>query len=228
MGVGPIWPEGAWGGRSTARWQVLVAVRSPARLTGAIGGGDGCIVFVREWRSSRTIRIRQEPSRGRKARLTGAGKDTATLAQSSSGKEEEGGRGWCEGLGSSGWSFYRCLGRGRGERWHAPASSPRRGWWRRVVTTRRLGQGGDGMARLAQGDRGARCQPGRRASNGKMMGRWRPAAIASLAPVTGARKALTGGACLPGRERSRGRGVRADGWGRADSGRATREGEGGS
>jgi hypothetical protein len=74
--------------------------------------------------------------------------------------------------------------------------------------------GGDGMARLAQGDRGARHQPGRRASNGETMGRWRPAAIASLAPVTGARKALIGGARLPGRERSRGRGVRADGWGR--------------
>jgi hypothetical protein len=35
-----------------------------------------------------------------------------------------------------------------------------------------------------------------------------------------------GGARLPGRERSRGRGAQADGWGRADSGRATREGEG--
>jgi hypothetical protein len=74
--------------------------------------------------------------------------------------------------------------------------------------------GGDGMAWLAQGDRGARRQPGRRASNGETTGRWRPAAIASLAPVMGARKALTGGPRLPGRERSRGRGVRADGWGR--------------
>jgi hypothetical protein len=118
------------------------------------------------------------------------GKDAATLAQSSSGKEEEGGRGWCEGLRSSGWSFYR---------------RPGRGWWRTVATTRRLGQGGDGMARLAQGDRGARRQQGRRASNGETTGRWRPAAIASLAPVTGARKTLTGGARLPGRERSRGR-----------------------
>ena len=37
--------------------------------------------------------------------------------------------------------------------------------------------------------------------------------------VTGARKALTGGACLPERDRERARGVRADGWGRAGSGR---------
>jgi hypothetical protein len=81
------------------------------------------------------------------------------------------------------------------------------------------------MARLAQKDRGARLQPGRRASNGEMTRRWRPSVITSLAPVTGARKALMGGARLPGRERSRGRGARADGWGRADSGRATREGE---
>jgi hypothetical protein len=93
---------------------------------------------------------------------------------------------------------------------------------------RRLGQGGDGMAWLAQGYRGARCQPGTQASNGETTGRWRPTAIASLAPVTGARKALTGEARLPGMEISRGRGARADGWGRVDSGRATREGEGGS
>jgi hypothetical protein len=86
--------------------------------------------------------------------------------------------------------------------------------------------GGDGMARLAQEDRGARRQPGRRASNGETTVRWRPAAIASLAPVTGVRKALTGGTRLPGRERLQGRGAQADGWGRANSGRATREGEG--
>jgi hypothetical protein len=54
MEVGPILLEGAWGGRSTARWRALAAV-SPARLPGAIGGGDGCNAFVREWRSSRTI-----------------------------------------------------------------------------------------------------------------------------------------------------------------------------
>jgi hypothetical protein len=39
-------------------------------------------------------------------------------------------------------------------------------------------RGGDGMARLAQEDRGARRQPGRRASNGETTGRWRPTAIA--------------------------------------------------
>jgi hypothetical protein len=148
------------------------------------------------------------------------GKDEVALAQSSSGKEEEGGRGWREGLGSSGWSFNRRLGAGKGERWRAPASLPRRGWWRTVATTRQLGQGGDGMARLAQKDRGARLQPGRRASNGKTTGQWRPAAIASLAPVTSARKALTGGARLLGKERSRGRGARAYGWGRGVSGGA--------
>jgi hypothetical protein len=32
-----------------------VAVRSPARQPGVIGGGNGCIAFVREWRSSRTM-----------------------------------------------------------------------------------------------------------------------------------------------------------------------------
>jgi hypothetical protein len=46
--VGPIWPEGAWDGRSTTRWRAPVAVGSPARLLGAIDGGNGCVVFVME------------------------------------------------------------------------------------------------------------------------------------------------------------------------------------
>jgi hypothetical protein len=57
----------------------------------------------------------------------------------------------------------------------------------------RLGQGGDGMARLAQGDRDARRQPGWRASD--------DGAVATsgdrvASPVTGATKALTSGARL--------------------------------
>jgi hypothetical protein len=48
MVVGPIWPEGAWDGRSTARWWAPAAVGSPARLSGAIGEGDGCVVLVME------------------------------------------------------------------------------------------------------------------------------------------------------------------------------------
>jgi hypothetical protein len=39
MVEGPIWPEGAWGGRSMLRWRALAAVRSPARPTGVIGEG---------------------------------------------------------------------------------------------------------------------------------------------------------------------------------------------
>jgi hypothetical protein len=91
MGVGPIWLEGAWGGWSMARWWALAAVRSPARLPSAIGGRDGCIVFVREWRSSRTILIRLELSRGRRARLTGAGEGRGGAGSIELG---EGGRGW--------------------------------------------------------------------------------------------------------------------------------------
>jgi hypothetical protein len=39
MVEGLIWPEGAWGGRSTGRWRALAAVRSLARPTGVIGEG---------------------------------------------------------------------------------------------------------------------------------------------------------------------------------------------
>jgi hypothetical protein len=49
MVEGLIWPKGAWDGQSTARWRASAAVGSPARLPGAIGGGKGCVVFVREW-----------------------------------------------------------------------------------------------------------------------------------------------------------------------------------
>jgi hypothetical protein len=45
---GLIWLEGAQDGRSTARWRASAAVRSPVRLPGVIGEGEGCVVFVRE------------------------------------------------------------------------------------------------------------------------------------------------------------------------------------
>jgi hypothetical protein len=47
--VGPIWPEGAWDGRSTARWRVSAAGDRWRGMPCAIGEGDGCVVFVREW-----------------------------------------------------------------------------------------------------------------------------------------------------------------------------------
>jgi hypothetical protein len=43
MVEGLIWSEGARDGRSTARWQALVTVKSPARLLGTIGEG-GCVL----------------------------------------------------------------------------------------------------------------------------------------------------------------------------------------
>jgi hypothetical protein len=118
-------------------------------------------VLAVKWRCSRTTLIRLELNRGRRARLTRVeeGRGGAGSIELGEGGRDDRCRG--EELGSSGRSFYRRPGRGRGERWRAPASSPRRGWWRTVATTGRLGQGGDGMARLAQGDRGTRSQPGR-------------------------------------------------------------------
>jgi hypothetical protein len=48
MVEGLIWSEGARDGRSTVRWRAPSAVRSPVRLPGAIGEGEGCAVFVME------------------------------------------------------------------------------------------------------------------------------------------------------------------------------------
>jgi hypothetical protein len=105
-------------------------------------------------------------------------------------------------LGSSGRPFYRRPGRGRGVRWRVPASSPRRRWWCTVVTTRWLGQTGrrDGSGRCKAPNRAGEC------NNGEATRRAVAGAIASLASVTDARKALTGGARLPERDRERARG----------------------
>jgi hypothetical protein len=49
MVVGSIWPVDTRDGWSTARWQAPAAVRSPVRLLGVIGEGEGCAVFVVKW-----------------------------------------------------------------------------------------------------------------------------------------------------------------------------------
>jgi hypothetical protein len=48
MVEGLIWSKGAQDGRSKARWRAPATVRSLVRLSGAIGGGKGCAVFVME------------------------------------------------------------------------------------------------------------------------------------------------------------------------------------
>jgi hypothetical protein len=57
MGVGPIWLEGAWGGWSMARWRALAAVKSPARLPGAISEEEVCARLATERRSLRAKAI---------------------------------------------------------------------------------------------------------------------------------------------------------------------------
>jgi hypothetical protein len=50
-GVGRIWPVGAYGGRSAARWQVPATVMPPVRLPTTIEGEKWRPVIVRVWRS---------------------------------------------------------------------------------------------------------------------------------------------------------------------------------
>jgi hypothetical protein len=63
MGVDPIWPEGAWGGRSMARWRALAAVKSPMRLPGAISEEEVCTRLATERRSLR-VKDHKPPERG--------------------------------------------------------------------------------------------------------------------------------------------------------------------
>jgi hypothetical protein len=59
MEAGSIWPVDARDGRSTARWWVPMAVKSPTRLLGTIGEGEVRAVLGAQWRSLRAIAIWQ-------------------------------------------------------------------------------------------------------------------------------------------------------------------------
>jgi hypothetical protein len=47
--MGSIWPLDTRDGRSTVRWRAPAAARSPSRLLGVIGEGEGRVVFVVKW-----------------------------------------------------------------------------------------------------------------------------------------------------------------------------------
>jgi hypothetical protein len=129
---GSVWTE--WwqstsGGRGSRRWSQFgrwmpgmagpwrvagsAAVRPPARPTGEIGKGEkvcrarGEVAELKSY--TNLTRTQQRGEGGSSPEM----KMTATLAQLSSGKGEEA-RGRGEELGSSGRSFYRRPGRGRG------------------------------------------------------------------------------------------------------------------
>jgi hypothetical protein len=106
--------------------------------------------------------------------------------------------------------FIGAWGGEGGERWRAPVSLPRRGWWRTVVATGWLGQTGrrDGSGRRKAPNRAGECD------NGEATGRAVAGGDRVSNPVTGARKALTCGTRLLGRERETARergGVRLTG-----------------
>jgi hypothetical protein len=122
----------------------------------------------------------------------------AALAQLSSRKGEEMAKAGVRNWGARGGPCIGTRGGEGGERWRALASSPRRRWWRAVVTTGWLGQT---RRRDGSGRRKAPNRAGER-DNGEAMGRAVAGGDHVASPVTGARKALTGGGRLPGRERS--------------------------
>jgi hypothetical protein len=191
------WWQRTRGGRGSQRWSQFgrwmpgvagprrvvgsAVVRPPARPTGGKGKGKkvcrarGEVAELKSY--TNLTRTQQRGEGGSSPEM----KMAAALAQLSSGKGEEMAKAGVRNWGARGGPFIGARGGEGGGRWRAPASSPQRGWWCTVATTGRLRQGGDGMARLAQGDRGARRQSGRRASNGETTGWWRPTTIASLA-----------------------------------------------
>jgi hypothetical protein len=92
---------------------VLAAVRSLARQPSAIGGGDGCVAIVSEWRSSSTKLIRPKATREGRTKLTGVKGERGGASSIVLGEV------WRRWLGlvwrkrSSGSPFYRRPGGGR-------------------------------------------------------------------------------------------------------------------
>jgi hypothetical protein len=117
-------------------------VRSPARQPSAIGGGDGCVAIVSEWRSSSTKLIRPKATNEERTKLTGVKGERGGVSSIVLGEE------WRRWLGlvwrkrSSGGPFYRRPGGGRkggdGER-------------RRACHDGGDGANGDEMAREGEG-----------------------------------------------------------------------------
>jgi hypothetical protein len=111
---------------------------------------------------------------------------TAALAQLSSGKGEEMAEAGVRNWGARGGPFIGARGGEGGERWRAPVSSPRRGWWRTMVTTGWLEQTGRRGGSGRRGDEMAQADARRQTELVSAImvrrrgGQW-PAAIASLA-----------------------------------------------
>jgi hypothetical protein len=103
----------AQGGRSTARWRVLAAVRSPARQPSAIGGGERCLAIVRVWGSSSTKVIRPKATREAGTKLTGVTGERGGASSIGLGEEWRRWPGLVWRKRSSGGPFYRCPGGGR-------------------------------------------------------------------------------------------------------------------
>jgi hypothetical protein len=91
----------------------LAAVRSLARQLSAIGGGDGCIAIVREWRSSSTEVIRPKATREKRTKLTGVKGERGGASSIGLGKEWRRWPGLVWRKRSSGGPFYRRPGGGR-------------------------------------------------------------------------------------------------------------------
>jgi hypothetical protein len=126
--VGPIWPEGAWDGRSTTRW------RAPAtrKIAGEAAGRNRRRGWVRCARED-MVKLK---SYNNWTHQSGGRRGDAGSIELGGGKREWPRPVWRRELGRS---FYRRLGRGRG---------------REVASTSELAtagmvahSGGDGMAR---------------------------------------------------------------------------------
>jgi hypothetical protein len=117
-------------------------VRSPARQPSAIGGGDGCIAIVSEWRSSSTKVIRPKAIREERTKLTGVKGERDGASSTGLGEEWRRWPALVWRKRSSGGPFYR-----RPEGGRKGGDDERR----RACHDGGDGANGDGMARAGEG-----------------------------------------------------------------------------
>jgi hypothetical protein len=88
-------------------------VRSPARQPSAIGGGEGCLAIMSEWRSSSTKLIRPKATRKGRTKLTGVKGERDSASSIGLGVVWRRWPGLVWRKQSSGGPFYRRPGGGR-------------------------------------------------------------------------------------------------------------------
>jgi hypothetical protein len=110
-GVGLIWPAGAYGGQSAARWRVPAAVLPPVWLPTTIEGEKWRPVTVRVWQSFEHSLNGQRIAREGEGSSPERRREHGDVSSNGSGESSGDGRSWCGEDGVRAGAFIGARGR---------------------------------------------------------------------------------------------------------------------